>query len=146
MLHNNLKILWRRLGAIMVTVYTLLFVLAAQAETATVVADSGGMLGPPPTSWISFFERGGPWAIVICLIMALIFLWREYTKSKDNEAAILKQWNVDAREWINKTSEATSKTAEALATVTAALSKVAERQWRIERVLHKRDDDEPPPS
>jgi hypothetical protein len=92
------------------------------------------------------FERGGPWAIVICLIMALIFLWREYTKSKDNEAAILKQWNVDAREWINKTSEATSKTAEALATVTAALSKVAERQWRIERVLHKRDDDEPPPS
>lgn len=36
-----------------------------------------------PLAWVDVLARGGPWGIVVGLVIACIYLWRAYVKTRD---------------------------------------------------------------
>lgn len=76
---------------------------------------------------LAFLEQGGPWAIVILLGVAVVYLARAYKHARDESTALLRAWHTESARLIEKTTEACVQQAATNTAVADALDRLAQK-------------------
>ncbi len=88
-----------------------------------------------PFSWIDALAEGGPWAIVVGLVFAVIYLWRAYVKVRDVNDKQHEERNKELIQLIEKSTENTTKFGGAVDNFTQAVQNLDRRVESVEKAI-----------